>query len=272
MLFMIVVVVVGAVAAGALVVAARRVPDYQRECLTGAGVVVAAVVLLVVLFRPAGRSDPGVCNVGMDASGSAQEDAIVDGYMRTLPEFLADHCLDARGGEIGVITAHSINESGPPVALDFAAEPGRNERKAREAAEAAITDSVVPDARALLAASSRRGTGTDIIGYLDRIDQTYEDAPEDGRFLLLFTDGGQTGTPNLYRDPLGPEDIDRYLAELEDTNRLPRLTGVRVWVVGANLGRVATTVPGDRTAQIEAFWRAFFAAAGADVEAYAPTL
>lgn len=272
MLLMIGIGVIALLAAGGLVVVARMAPDYRRECLTGAGLVVLGGLLLAILLKPAAVSASGVCNVAMDVSGSAEEDAVIDGYMRALPEFLKENCLDARGGEVGVITAHSITEPGPTVALDFAAEPGRNERKAREDAEAAIDESVVSDALAIVENSSWGGRGTDIIGYLDRIDHTYEAAPEDGRCLLLFTDGGQTRGLDLYRDPLGPEDIERYIAQLRDENRLPALQGVRVWVVGANLGQAATDVSAERLAQIEAFWRAFFDAAGADLELYAPTL
>lgn len=272
MLLFIVVAVVAVVCTGILVIVAARFPDYRNESLSAIGLVVVAAVLLVVLLRPASAAAAGVCNVGMDAFGSAQEPAIVEGYMSALPEFLVSRCLDARGGEIRVITAESEHETAPPVPLDFAPAPGQNVRKAREAAETKIDESIVPEARDLLQQSSRSGAGTDIIGYLATIDHTYQGAPSGRRCLLVLTDGGQTGSPNLYRDPLGAADIDRYIADLDSQGRLPDLSGVDVWVVGVNLGQVATSVPDDRAAQIEAFWRAFFNAAGAHVMLYAATL
>jgi len=272
MVFVVVVVVVALAASGALVYVGSRLPEFRRECLGGVGLVLVGAALFIVLFRPVPTRPAGVCNAGMDASGSAQETEIVDGYLRALPAFLEEHCLDARGGEVGVITAHSLNEPGQTVALDFAPEPGRNARRAHDAAQQAIGGTVVPSAEAMLASASTTDSGTDIIGYLDRIDDTYAAAPSNERYLLLLTDGGQTRTLNVYRDPLGPDDIDRYLASLEDEGRLPELDGVRVWMIGANLGQVAEGVSAERTAQIESFWRAFFRATGAEIEKYGPSL
>jgi hypothetical protein len=84
--------------------------------------------------------------------------------------------------------------------------------------------------------------------------------PQKRKTLVIFSDMvEESGELNFERDRLEPARVQGILATLSRDDRLPNLSGVSVYVVGA------THVNLQRYRRTREFWLALFKAAGADL-------
>lgn len=261
--------VVGGAAFAAVRIVAVRWPAYRPYAPRAGGLgAVMAALLAFIATDDASPAANEACFVGLDRSGSNVDPAVFDRNLDAIRTFLLEECLTARGGRAGVINARSVGEVVSPVSLDLGPEPGKNAQKAEEAATAALDDSIMPAIRDMAGAATTHDPGTDIIGFLDTIDDGARDAH---RRILLTTDAvHQTSELDLVRVPLGDEDIERLIEDLRRSGQVPSLSDTEVWIRGANLGDRSSRLTPERIAGIEAFWRAFFRAADAVLVSYEP--
>ena len=135
--------------------------------------------------------------------------------------------------------------------------------RARRTREAMRTDLV-----ALRSAHSRPALATLLIDAVSATGELFAQGRARGQALrlLVLSDMLEEGpTANFARGEVTPALAERVIERQRRRTLLPDLAGVRVRVVGAS-GRDAAHM-----ASVRGFWQSFFAASGAQVEAYGRT-
>jgi hypothetical protein len=179
----------------------------------------------------------------------------VDGVAR----LLASVPSGSRVTVIG-ITSDSIRDPTPILRAELAADDGYfGERLAAGRAE---LERVWRARAARLAPSAR---GTDILGALQLVHELFSSEPgRGGRNVLVIFSDMRNATPTLNLETPHLEDVNSMLKKLERHAEIADLTGVTVYVVGANGGGKNIR---DWQA-IKEFWIAYFGRAGARCGGY----
>jgi hypothetical protein len=109
-------------------------------------------------------------------------------------------------------------------------------------------------------------TGSDIIGALTQIAGQTAPFDKAARVLVISDMAQNTEEFNLYKAKLDtPEKRLAIIASLQQTNRLPRLTGTNVKIIGFG---IKVTKKGPRHQQLKDFWDLLFQKAGAHPATY----
>lgn len=113
--------------------------------------------------------------------------------------------------------------------------------------------------------SSAPSNQTRILDAIRLAERVFSAYPRPKRSLVIFSDMvEESDKRNFTRERLTDMVIERIINEEKQTKRLPDLTGVRVYVIGAGAsGNQHST--SEQYAGIENFWLRYFKAAGADM-------
>jgi hypothetical protein len=211
------------------------------------------------------------------ADFSASTAALRDFYLENVRQVLAqmDH-----GDFLAVcrITASSVNEPGvllqeefaPFVPRDAAGNPTDNPvlvRQAREKADAALAAR-----KAALEEEARRAwlgepgrekiMRTDIMGSLTVAQNLFAAHRRDRSVLVVLSDMLEDSERyNFTRESLSEKRIEEIITAERGARRLPRLQGVKVYVVAPGTGDTS------RFFAVRNFWLKYFAACGAELPA-----
>lgn len=211
------------------------------------------------------------------ADFSASTAALRDFYLENVSQVLAqmDH-----GDFLAVcrITSSSVNEPGvllqeefaPFVPRDAAGNPTDNPvivRQAREKADAALAAR-----KAALEEELRRAwpgelgrekvMSTDIMGSLTVAQNLFATHLRDRSVLVVLSDMLEDSERyNFTRENLSDKRIEEIIAAEQKAGRLPRLQGVKVYVVAPGTGDTS------RFFAVRNFWLKYFAACGAELPA-----
>jgi hypothetical protein len=117
------------------------------------------------------------------------------------------------------------------------------------------------DLRAQMHATDKRQVEqTAIIDSLDLAQRVFASFHNGDNVLVLMSDMVEdSGSYNFYRENLTPARVRGIIAQLKLQERVPDLSGVKVFVVGANY------LDNDRFRKIRNFWLSFFSATRADL-------
>ena len=233
---------------------------------------VAWVLVLAALVgagcgRPrAAKVPPGKTVVVLvDVSKSVRDRTAISAYEDGFRKVIA--ALDP--GDVivvGWISARSESEPRLPINEVLPAVEKRSsnrlvERAMEKEAERALAPrkkEMIKRFDALLEAPGRAAQDTDILGALELARRIFESYPRTHRALVLLSDMVQESSElNLKDRPLGSRQRAQMIHELDAGGRIPKLPGVRVWVVGAR------SADARRFREIRSFWMALFKAAGA---------
>ncbi|HXF37182.1 MAG TPA: hypothetical protein VNO17_08385, partial [Actinomycetota bacterium] len=217
---------------------------------------------------PSSADDPPrVVMVLFDVSESTGREGLRQLYLDTFRLVLrAVDGVDDPGAVLGadVIDDNPLAHGRLPINARF--EPctvldNRLECQEEREAEARAAEEA---AQAILARARR---GTDVVGGLALAELFFQAHPEGERYLVICSDMLQVGRGIRLAEP---GVLDGAAGELLE--RLPTvdLSGARVYVAGAGASRTDLS-PGTIEA-VEAFWRAYFQRAGAEVVLYGPAL
>lgn len=229
------------------------------------------IALLPAMIGCSGGSDfdPAATKtvvVFLDRSGSTDIDREV--YSKAMDEVVSSLTAGDRL-ILGPITASSVRDFVANIDFRFPPPlPKRNPLTDREldhrkglAARAAEDSTRLAQLRSdidVVLAMPSDAQSTAILETLAIAEDIFSAA--DNRGILIFlSDMIETSKYNFNRTRLTPEFIERETAKLEEARLMPDLSGVHVYVVGAHAD------PPEKQANIEAFWQAFFRAAGARI-------
>lgn len=203
-----------------------------------------------------------------DVSASTGRDDLRGFYLDTFRAILERvDGVDDPGAVLGadVIDDNPLAHGRLPVNVTFEPCTPMDNRLACLEERRGATGRALEAAEAILDRSRR---GTDVVGGLALAELFFEAHPEGEHLLVILSDMLQVGrgirlaAPGALRGG-GQEEI---LSRL----RVVELPGVRVYVAGAGASRA--DLPPARLELIEAFWRAYFERAGAEVVSFGPVL
>ena len=118
--------------------------------------------------------------------------------------------------------------------------------------------------------SKQRSRKTSIVDALHLAQRVFATYPNSRQVLVLFSDMVEESSYYDFRkEDLAPARIRAILAAEKAENRLPKLDGVKVYVIGASAGFYSRMEP-EAVRKIQNFWLEYFKACGADlpVETY----
>lgn len=118
--------------------------------------------------------------------------------------------------------------------------------------------------RSVMGRLEPRAPGSDIIGTLGRVALEFEDFPKAEKRLMLLSDMRQVGRGFNFEQTVG--DPKRALERASRDGLVPKLTGVKVWVLGVHTEGVNER----RWNELKAFWSEYFRRAGAELHAFTP--
>jgi hypothetical protein len=213
--------------------------------------------------KPAARGKTIV--VLADVSGSVRDQKAIATYEDAFKKIIAT--LDP--GDVlvaGWITARSESEARLPINEVMPKVRKTVQNKLSEEAERVRARRALADERlklthrfdSLLEAPSRGAPNTDILGALDLAQRIFASYPKPIRALVLLSDMIQQSPGlNLKHRDLGRRARSTLMRHLKKQGRIPKLSGVRVWIIGARGGDAR------RFQEIRSFWTEVFKAAGA---------
>lgn len=146
------------------------------------------------------------------------------------------------------------------------------ERKEKEIFEKQlmqVKDSLLHIADSLLTHPPRRIMKTEILSALQVVEQVFKSYPQPRKILVINSDMIEDSDfYNFTRENLTAKHIAQIIEAEKAARRVPDLSGVKVYVVGAMAQRT------QRFLQIRDFWMAYFQACGATVseQNYGPIL
>jgi hypothetical protein len=121
--------------------------------------------------------------------------------------------------------------------------------------------------------SSAPAKRTEIIGFLHAASKILDEYPAKTlKQVVIWTDGLQEGDEvDLARLSITDEQISKIIETERRAGRLPKLNGVAVWFV-TSPSVESTQFTTSKLLRLEAFWRKYLQACGADLKAFSPVL
>lgn len=248
-----------------------RTPAWQRLAMIAVPLVLLGA-MLVYTFWP--NPDPASCVVAIDAKGSTKKMAAQ--YADWWPE-QAEKCAVASGGRIVVVPVTSdtgttavpiqtLDLSDPEDVPNLSDNPYNASKQRKEALEA-----WAPKVNAAIFGKIEQAPGgTDLLS-LARVVAPLLAAQGGDRSLIVLTDGMNNREPYRFKDPnldMSPAGIAQLIQTLQATGQIPSLADVTVSMYGVDRGTQSSGEDPARLRQIQDFWNAYFAAAGANLRAY----
>lgn len=251
-------------------------PEPRFEPGTLRTIVVGALTLATIaagytayrFLRDDGTGPQSGCAIGIDAQGAT-------GVMRTnieswLPQQITE-CADGGKGVVDVFlaTAQTRTNITPAEATNFRNDidlVGNNDVDARRVSEAvdALVDRVEDN---ILGAPRQTKVGTDLIGASCVAADMLKGRTS--KTLVLFSDAVNGSKPYRLRYmDLDDASIKEAVDEAVSSGQLCRLDGVKVSMFGVGMSRVTDLMEPGRLEAIERFWRAAWAAVGAELVSY----
>ncbi len=119
------------------------------------------------------------------------------------------------------------------------------------------------DAESLLNRETKRTTLLDSLLVAQKVFHSSHALTAAHRVLVVFSDMREDSVRYVFdRENLTPARIKQIIGREQTDHRIPDLKGVQVYVAGAAADRSGNP---ERIRQIEAFWRAYFRAAGTEL-------
>lgn len=232
----------------------------------------------VVLGQEPGAPPPACSCVLLDVSRSVQSSPVKELFKGTFAEFLKT----VRHGDtliVAVISSWSeqelklpVKEHFPPFAakttnllqkrlLEAQAEQQLKQRL--ETVASSFNQLLEETHSATDTNSAQRGQQTDIFGALLLTERIFHACPGTTHRLLILSDMVHEAEGiNFDKDRLSPSYFAKILATLHREHRMPKLTGVEVYVVGAHHREP------ERFRKIRDFWYEYFGKTGAKLVDY----
>lgn len=215
--------------------------------------------LIVILpFAANAKETSKTVLVLLDLSGSTKGDLRQE-YLnhfekKILPSMkLGDHLSVDR------ILEQSLSRSTMPVDIEFPASSIfdnklKLEKKAKDARQDALKK-----VKELLESEGTKQT--DILSSLDIAKKVFDNYPKEKKILVIMSDMiEETQHLNLRTNPHNARQTEAFIARQKAENRLPDLSGVTVYVVGA------TARSQELYYKIQSFWMRYFEACGASLK------
>jgi hypothetical protein len=237
-----------------------------------AGLVALAVVATGfgvhrILQEPEGAPQAG-CVIAMDTQGSAQ--IMRDRYEAWLRGQVSKCAKKARG-VVDVVLATSETKTSTTVSVGANLRDGVDLTGNKEVddgrVDRAINRLVAEVHEQILNAPRQKKGGTDLLGVTCVAADLLKGRAT--KTLIYMSDGMNASKPYRLRDiPLDDAAIAKDVDQARASGLLCRLPGVQVHMMGAGIGRGTHLLMPGRLEAIAHFWRAAFAAAGANLVAY----
>lgn len=221
-----------------------------------------------------GSQTPKVVFVLFDVSASVASPETRERYREAFRQ-IVDHI---EGGDVLVadmLGDNPLAQSSFPVNVEFAPfEPTtdndllvRKQRQEFDRKVAAERDRAAELAEPLLAGPANGARRTHVLDALLLAERVFANYPRPRRVLVLFSDMIEDSERGNFAKSVPPAGLGSTTAESDRSKgRLPKLDGVRVYVVGA-----ASTRPeagaSDQFLAVQRFWTDYLKVAGADVAA-----
>jgi hypothetical protein len=176
------------------------------------------------------------------------------------------------------VYAAIINEkglaNGAPI-IDFTIRPYSFFTDHRKEYEAAVRAKLEKQRAALSAVLKHAAPSkkTEIIGFLHQAAQVLGAYPaKTVKQIVVWTDGLQEGDEvNLTNGSLSDQQISKIIEGERLAGRLPKLNGISIWFVTSPSVESAQ-VTSSKLLRLEAFWRKYLQASGADLKSFSPVL
>jgi hypothetical protein len=236
--------------------------------MSARGLLAVPLVMLVVACTTPTQARPAkVVMVLFDLSESTAKPGMRAAY---LDAFRTIAATVGPGDSLiaGWITEHSAAELVLPVRLSIPAfsadtdNPMVIEAKRNQAVQAArsATDEACATIARGLGSPGRKIMHTSILASLVVAERVFEGFPQPRKILVLMSDMMEDSENyDFERLKLNAAETKRIVSVERHADRLPDLRGVRVYVVGAS------APSDDKLFEVEAFWRSYLTACGADV-------
>ncbi len=205
-----------------------------------------------------------------DLSASTASREVRARYLEDFEKLLAN----MRGGDILVvdrITSNPLAQSIFPVNETFEKMNPWTENPLKWRRESkGQRERIVQILKKMVLDSKQRSRKTSIVDALHLAQRVFATYPNSRQVLVLFSDMVEESSYYDFRkEDLAPARIREILAAEKAENRLPKLDGVKVYVIGASAGFYSRMEP-EAVRKIQNFWLEYFKACGADlpVETY----
>jgi hypothetical protein len=159
---------------------------------------------------------------------------------------------------VGIINSRSYIDFKPTVDAEIPKKTLLDNRLQYEKKMKSSREKIQKEVNRLL--SSTQGTPlTEILDSLNIVDTIFQKEKERQRILVILSDMIQESRDyNFERERITDEYINRVITYRQRNNLMPKLTGTKVYVVGAS------AVDSDRFRAIQNFWARYFTKSGAD--------
>jgi hypothetical protein len=201
--------------------------------------------------------------------GGTQRQAYLDTLTKTvLPALPGGTVIKA-----DVVDAKPLSHGTTPVSAYFekASLTGTSDLDAKRSRNRAIKE-LTTSFEKLMAQHPTGNAILDSLGQAQKVFDSYPDAKT--RYLLIFSDMFENSTRYSFKqENLAPDKVRRFIERERNADRLPDLSGVEVYVVGAGATRGGDTAP-QHVRAVEQFWLNYLRATGARLSSsrYGPTL
>lgn len=114
--------------------------------------------------------------------------------------------------------------------------------------------------------SSKGAQTTAILDALQLAERVFNTYTKGEKILVVFSDMVEVSKAhNFTFDKLAQLNIDTIIEQERETDELPNLSGVKVYVIGAGAGEENRRLKAEQWFDIQNFWLAYFSATGADL-------
>ncbi|MEO3810680.1 hypothetical protein ABGB17_16895 [Sphaerisporangium sp. B11E5] len=234
---------------------------------------VAGVLVTCLALAAGGCSAPVAapvrsCGIVVDSTSFSGHTDVPGKIQKEVPKFLATCDRVAFGVISGVVGSSDCREQPMELVAGPRDNPQDNPNKAQQINLLRRGAAVATMNRLLECALAEKDTrtGSDIIGALSEIAR--QTAPFDNAAkVLVISDMAQnTKELNLYKAKIDtPDRRQAIVTDLERTNRLPRLHGTHILIIGFG---IKVTKKVERHQQLRDFWNLVFEKAGARPATY----
>ena len=207
-----------------------------------------------------------------DLSSSTQDATTRQRYSETFKRIL-DGCGSGDILVADAITDNPLAQSTFPINDQFESfNPGTDNplivRKKEEEHNQKLKyhrEQIIARAESLLNDHSRKIARTKILDAMSLADRVFHTYNCPKKVLVIFSDMvEESDRYNFQRQPPSEAMAEQIVDQEKQSKRLPDMTGVRVYVIGASAGSYQSS-SSDQFDRIEHFWQQYFKSAGADL-------